>query len=55
MRLFWSDIAKVPEEYQLEFTDPETGITVNMREVNEYWFFSYLDIEKHFRISMTKN
>lgn len=55
MRLSWSDIAKVPYEYRLEFTDPETGITLDMREVHEYWFFSYLGIDKHFTVSMTKN
>ena len=54
MRLFWSDMAKVPEEYNMEFIDPETGITLNMREVSGYWFVSYLGIDKHFQISMTK-
>lgn len=54
IRLFWSDMAMVPQVYRMEFTDPETGIAINMREVNEYWFFSYLGIEKHFTISMTK-
>ena len=55
IRLFWSDMAQVPEEYQMEFIDPEKGITINMREVNEYWFISYSGIDKHFQISMTKN
>jgi len=54
MRLFWSDTERVPQEYQLEFIDPKTGITLNMREVNEYWFFSYLGVDKHFKITMSK-
>ncbi|MBW1838834.1 MAG: hypothetical protein JRI49_02780, partial [Deltaproteobacteria bacterium] len=54
MRLSWSDIAKVPHKYRLEFTDPVTGITLDMREVHEYWFFSYLGIDKQFTIFMTK-
>ena len=54
MKLFWSGTEKVPEEYQTEFTDPASGITLNMREVSEYWYFSYLGIEKNFKITMTK-
>ena len=53
MRLSWPDIAKVPHKYRLEFTDPETGITLDMREIHEYWFFSYLGIDKQFTIFMT--
>jgi len=34
--------------------DPQTGITLDMRKVHEYWFFSYLGIENHFTIAMTK-
>lgn len=54
MKLFWSDIREVPKEYQLKFIDPETGIQLDMREVGEYWFFSFLGADKHFTIIMTR-
>jgi len=54
MRISWSDIATVPNEYRLEFTDPGTGIMLDMRKAHEYWFFSFLGIDKHFTISMTQ-
>ena len=54
MRIFWPDMAKVPKEYKMECTDLETGITLNMRDVGEYWFLSYLGTDKHFKISMIK-
>jgi YVTN family beta-propeller protein len=54
LRLFWSDMEKVPQEYQMELIDSEKGTKLNMREVSEHWFFSYLGTDKHFKISMTK-
>jgi YVTN family beta-propeller protein len=52
LRLFWPDMTTVPPEYRMEFTDPETGITLDMKEVGDYWFLSYFGLEKTFTITM---
>ena len=54
LRLYWSDTVRIPQEYQIAFADPETGITLDMREINEYWFFSLSGRERHFTITLTK-
>jgi YVTN family beta-propeller protein len=52
LRLFWPDMTTVPPEYLMEFTDPETGITLDMKEIGEYWFLTYFGLEKTFTITM---
>ena len=54
MRLSWSNIQAVPEEYYLELKDSATGFKVNMRNFNQYWFLSFFDLPRHFTITMTK-
>jgi hypothetical protein len=54
MRLSWPDVVNVPHAYQLKLTDPELGISLNMREVHEYWFLSFFGSDKRLSISMDK-
>jgi hypothetical protein len=54
MNLNWSDATGVPQEYNLELFDPTTGVRLNMREAQVYWFFSFLGKDRHFTISMSK-